>query len=152
MWEHTQKNLIVNSGLLILAKLMISDFDNAQIETIGFGDGTSSGSDAPSASDVILGSDDWFKKDLEDEKHEIAGAHEARIYWEVIYTPTITTQALAAPQTQPLNYSQKFSTVVGDTVAGSLGGPLIANCKGRKDNGSGHYTGTPNALIEKPWE
>ena len=57
VWEHTQKNLIVNSGLLILAKLMISDFDNAQIETIGFGDGTSSGSDAPSASDVVLGSD-----------------------------------------------------------------------------------------------
>jgi hypothetical protein len=40
----------------------------------------------------------------------------------------------------------------GDSVADTLGGTLICNGEGYKDDGSGHYTGVASALVEEPWD
>lgn len=89
MFEHTQKNLIVNSGLLIIAKLIASQYANAEITNAKFGDGTGDGSDVPVPSDVAMKSTNWLDKTLNKSLSLTTGANIAKIYWEVAYDDDI---------------------------------------------------------------
>ena len=89
LWEHTDKNLIVNSGLLIIAKLIASQFADGEITNVKFGDGSGDGSDVPIPSDVIIKSDNWFDKTLDKNLSLTTGANLAKVYWEVIYDDDI---------------------------------------------------------------
>lgn len=104
MFKHTQTNLIVNSGLLIIAKLIASQFANGEITNVKFGDGTGSGSDAPVVSDVAMKSDNWFDKTLDKNLSLTTGANMAKIYWEVTYDDDILVVNGA------IDYSSGFPT------------------------------------------
>jgi hypothetical protein len=82
------------------------------------------------------------------------------VWLEIRFTPPSPSKILTSPRTTDtvsnrttdMDYTQQDALVGGDSVTDAFGGPLIANAEGRKDTSGGHYTGTPNALIEKPWE
>lgn len=69
------------------------------------------------------------------------------IYKEIEYQPASTTQTSAATGVDV----EVDVTLSGNSAANLLIGEAVAcNVDGYKDNGSGTYTGTPNALIERP--
>jgi hypothetical protein len=65
-------------------------------------------------------------------------------------TPPSPDKALTTDIDTQVVYTQQDAVIGGDSVADTLGGDLIVNVEGKPDDGSGTYTGTPNALIEKP--
>jgi hypothetical protein len=65
------------------------------------------------------------------------------VYVEVTYSDTITS----SPASGVLSDVSINSNTVAETVVGSL---VSADVDGFQDDGSGTYTGTPNALIERP--
>lgn len=75
-----------------------------------------------------------------------------QIWWEIKYIPTISNKTLPTGlDTNTVSDLIDEVEIGGDSVAGALGGRLICDVKGIKDDGSGTITGTPNLLIEKPW-
>jgi hypothetical protein len=80
------------------------------------------------------------------------GGQVYEVYWEVHYTPSIANTGLTAPINNTVDFTQQAVLLGGNTVAASLGGRVIADVKGREDDGSGTYTGTPSQLIEEPWD
>lgn len=72
---------------------------------------------------------------------EVAWLYEA--WFEVEYLPAQPTETLAVNRTIDVALS-------GNSIADLFGGRLICDIEGIKDDSAGHYTGTANALIEKP--
>jgi hypothetical protein len=73
------------------------------------------------------------------------GAAIDAIYWEVVYIPMTSSSATG----MGLNGSANLSgTSAMDSVLSE--GRLYVSMHGVKDDGSGTYTGTPNALIQNP--
>ena len=67
------------------------------------------------------------------------------IWWRVVMYETAGEKTAVA-----------FVGLSGNSVADTLGGPLVVDIEGHADDGTyqtaGHYTGTPDALIVKPWD
>jgi hypothetical protein len=75
------------------------------------------------------------------------------MFFEIDYTPTIASTAVTVNQSVAAAIAGAAGTEVvvgGNSVADTLGGPLVVDVDGYKDDASGTITGTPNALIERP--
>lgn len=75
-------------------------------------------------------------------------------WFTVQYTPSSgsASTGLIVSSTGSTSLNVTGLGVGGDSVADTLGGTLICNGEGYKDDGSGHYTGSASALIEEPWD
>jgi hypothetical protein len=77
------------------------------------------------------------------------------IWWEIKFTPTASSKTVNHTRTTNAVSNRITDAVVGgDSVADTLGGTLICNGQGYKDDVAGHYTGTPTTqpVIEEPWD
>lgn len=74
------------------------------------------------------------------------------MYYEIDYIPTLTrsVDSVSNRTTNSVSNRTTDAVVGGNSVADTLGGILLVDLEGAVDDGAGHYTGTPNALIEKP--
>lgn len=86
--EESDKNLIVDNGLLTMAGLLTGNYVDYEITQMAFGDGTS-----PAISgDSDLRGDYYRKKGIDTTKTTIFGANIARIYWDIVFDDDIGGQ------------------------------------------------------------
>lgn len=94
--EENQSNLIVNNGLLVMAKLLAADFTNGEIDTLGFGDGNV----APTISDqdleAVISAGNYNKIPTDATNTTTIGANQSKIYWEIVYDDDISGQDMGA--------------------------------------------------------
>lgn len=148
----------VTTGLDIKMKLYV---EGALKETKSIKVGTSIKTEstswyAPSGSFDWIDFNDTADNGVTIESNGSAGAHSLLIYevWlEVEYNrDTVNTAANVNADTSAVSNRIADVLLGGNSVADTIGGDLIVDVDGYEDNGAGHYTGTPNALITKPAE
>lgn len=131
-----------NLGTINKQYAWIRNNNEATSSTITFG-GTNVGTLAPNIGyqRFVKSGGQW--NDAIDITGGASGNQIAEVYKEVEYTPSLTIDTHAADGVS--------ATLGGNSVANMVIGDLVAcDVDGCPDDGSGTYTGTPNALIERP--
>lgn len=83
-----------------------------------------------------------------------------QIWWEISYEPSVSSETISdgtiadtgGTETKIAETGGTEVQIGGDSVADSLGGVLIIDIEGHKDDNPAHYTDAADGLIEEPWD